>query len=203
MILGPGKKLHWLFVALGVAVSLFLSARLVGALLPDRHVDLLLTRPLAFNIAQERVKSSPSEEFIKSLERGAVELIPFPNRNLFEEWIKPNPREADFRIGPETHNLPLIYKGIFEEADGSLVAQVNFEGRSYFVKALQEIQGWKIVSLTKEVLVATRPTGETVSFPYRQAVEDNKSFRPAIETEAVSPKVESVTVRTPADGELI
>ena len=85
-------------------------------------------------------------------------------RNLFERY---RPSEdffslVDIRLEP----LALIYKGRIEQHDGSLIAQVNWAERTYFVKEGESIDGWHIKAISSSQLSVQNKEGEILSLPY-------------------------------------
>ncbi|MBI4430152.1 MAG: hypothetical protein HY587_00375 [Candidatus Omnitrophica bacterium] len=85
-------------------------------------------------------------------------------RNLFERY---RPGEdffklVDIRLEP----LALTYKGRIEQHDGSLIAQVNWAERTYFVKEGESIDGWRIKSIQADALTVENSEGEILALPY-------------------------------------
>lgn len=85
-------------------------------------------------------------------------------RNIFERY---RPSEdffslVDIRLEP----LALIYKGRIEQQDGSLIAQVNWAERTYFVKEGESIDGWHIQSITADALEVQNAEKEILTLPY-------------------------------------
>lgn len=71
---------------------------------------------------------------------------------------------VDIRLEP----LALIYKGRIEQRDGSLIAQVNWADRTYFVKEGESIDGWHIQTISSGQLTVQNKEGEILTLPYLQ-----------------------------------
>ena len=148
------------------------------------------TALFAFDPALEDDTASEAGRFLSLLKETRPEPV-FPRRNLFEEWLGEeaiDPRFTLIRI--ERMDPPLIYQGVMEEGEGLLTAQVNFEGKSHFIKEGSELKGWKILSLTKEKIEARSPEGEAIAFPFRMRVPGRVKFALILkEPEGVSYRV--------------
>ncbi|GEM_PF-2773244 len=85
-------------------------------------------------------------------------------RNVFERY-RPSEdffRLVDIRLEP----LALVYKGRIEQQDSSLIAQVNWAERTYFVKEGESIDGWHIKSITADALEVQNVEKEILTLPY-------------------------------------
>ena len=94
----------------------------------------------------------------------AQDISSVEQRDLFERY---RPSEdffnlVDIRLEP----LALIYKGRIEQHDGSLIAQVNWAERTYFVKEGESIDGWHIKSITADALEVQNVEKEILTLPY-------------------------------------
>lgn len=134
---------------------------------------------VAFDLSRERKITEEALHFLEEIrERSGGEAL-IPIRNLFEEWR--GPRITEIRLvleAVERKEPPITYKGLIEDEDGVITAQLNFEGVSKFVKEGDEVLGWRIERLTKEEARLTRPGGEEKTIGFRAEI-------PAIDARAV------------------
>jgi len=144
----------------------------------------------AFDPALEEDTASEAGRFLSLLKESKPEPA-LPRRNLFEEWLGEEAIKARFTlVRIERMDPPLIYQGVMEDPSGFLTAQVNFEGKSHFVKGGGELEGWKILSLAREKIEARSPEGEAIAFPFRVRVPGRVKFALIVkEPEGVSYRI--------------
>lgn len=58
--------------------------------------------------------------------------------------------------------LTVMYKGYIEREDGTLAAQLNWDGETRFVKSGDKIKGYKIFDVAKDAVIITGPDNKKI-----------------------------------------
>ena len=67
--------------------------------------------------------------------------------------------------------LPIVYKGFMDMPGGDIIAQVNYEQSTHFVRINDTIKGWSILRIDKKQLVAKGPANREIVFGYNKPVK--------------------------------
>ncbi len=130
---------------------------------------------LPFNPGKEQSISAKASEFLKGLEHGKKKNT-LLKRNLFEEW-KGDGSNSIYQLSAIEKVSPLaVYKGLMQDADGNLIAQVNFKNKSYFVREKDRIEDWGIETLTTEQIILKSQAGREITISYHTPTPADESF---------------------------
>ena len=124
--------------------------------------------PTAFHPENEPKTSAVAGALLLALKNPKFEGGDLLHRNLFEPWKAPPMVEVRLRLLSIRRKGPhVFYQGLMQEDDGSYIAQINFEGRSYFLKEGENVKGWGLETLTPEEILMRDPNGKAFRFTYR------------------------------------
>ena len=149
--------------------------------IPMTFALILLLTPAAFsaglpfNPGKEKSISTNAGEFLKGLEHLKKKHI-LLKRNLFEEWKGDGSNGVYQLAAIETVSPLAVYKGLMQDADGNLIAQVNFKNKSFFVREKDRIEDWEIETLLQEEIILKKHTGREISISYQTPTAANESF---------------------------
>ena len=92
-------------------------------------------------------------------------------RNLVCEYLEPKPPEPPF-IVKEIQTIPLniMYQGVIELGKNKLLAQINFEGKTYFLKIGDFFADYKVKEISKDSCIVLDVNGKEVRLPYKRKV---------------------------------
>lgn len=106
---------------------------------------------------------------------------PFPMskyQNLINRNIFIPPKTETIVFSPDTLkitsiervNLPFIYNGFIQTSNGALIAQISWEGRTYFVKNGGRIKDYKITEISRNVIKIERG-GEELFLEFKKSAK--------------------------------
>ncbi|MDD4878870.1 MAG: hypothetical protein PHR22_00245 [Candidatus Omnitrophica bacterium] len=90
---------------------------------------------------------------------------PLIDKNIF---IKPEPPPDVFTpdklvlISVSAVPLPFMFNGFIEKSDGSIIGQINWSGKTYFVKKGQKLKDYKITDINSKILKMENKDGQII-----------------------------------------
>jgi len=92
-------------------------------------------------------------------------------RNFICEYQEPKPSEPPF-IVKEIQIIPLniMYQGVIELGKDNLLAQINFEGKTHFLKIDDFFADYQVKEITKDFCVVLDVNGKEIRLPYKRKV---------------------------------
>lgn len=92
-------------------------------------------------------------------------------RNLFYEYHESEDAAKPF-IVKEIKTVPLnfIYKGLIELPSNKVIAQINFENKTYFLKPEEFFAEYQVKEITKERCMVLDAKGKELELPYQKEV---------------------------------
>jgi len=116
------------------------------------------------------------EEYDKLLEKAhkpksISEYAKLLEKNLFYEYVEPTPPEPlfivkDIKLVP----LDIMYQGFIELPDSSLVAQINLEDKTYFLREGKLFADYKVTKITKEFCIVLNERGKEMRLDYKRKI---------------------------------
>ncbi|MDD5072785.1 MAG: hypothetical protein PHX64_03220 [Candidatus Omnitrophica bacterium] len=109
--------------------------------------------PNSFSYVEELLKSPYAVSRYK----------PLLDKNMF---IKPEPPVKVFSpedltlVSVTAVPLPFMYKGFIEVSDGTIIGQINWSGKTYFVKKGQKVKDYKVTEINSKIVKMENKDGQ-------------------------------------------
>ncbi|MFH1857265.1 MAG: hypothetical protein ABH836_08620 [Candidatus Omnitrophota bacterium] len=164
------KIIFGIFVLLFITV--FVVARL-GAIRRVEKVNFPKANKTVGISEEERVKFENYDKIIGEARKpeslGKYEF--FKQRDFFHEYEEAVLPEQPF-IVKEIKQIPLniIYKGLIELSKDKVIAQVNFNDKTYFLKEGESFGEYTLRETTKDFCVISSNENKEMKLPYRQEI---------------------------------
>lgn len=137
-------------------------------------------------------KGSPYSEIIERLRS------PFPlsrysglvTRNIF---VKPEKAPVIFSpdslrvVSIQPIRLPFIYNGFIQTADGTIIGQISWSGKTYFAKKGGKFKEYKVIDINKKAMTVENKNGQLLVLDYK---------KPAKGTELIAKLYNSIDDKT-------
>ncbi len=92
-------------------------------------------------------------------------------KNLYYEYEEPKPPESPFMVKEiEVIPLHIMYQGVIELGKDKLLAQINFEGKTHFLKTGDFFADYEVKEITKDACVVLNDKGKEIRLPYKRKV---------------------------------
>lgn len=122
---------------------------------------------------RDRLQFRSYDELIRKI-RKPKSLSAYPylsKRSLCYEYEEPKPPEPPFMVKDiQVIPLNIIYQGVIELGGGELLAQVNFEGKTHFLKAGNVFADYEVKTITKDFCIVLDAKGKEKRLPYKRKV---------------------------------
>lgn len=130
--------------------------------------------PGKFDISgTEEIEFEKLDKLIKKISEPAdvLNYSALAKRNLFYEYEEPKAEELPFYIKDiEAVPLDIMYMGLMELLDNKLVAQINFRGKTYFLKKKDVFGEYTVETITKDSCIILNQENEQLKLPYKKQV---------------------------------
>ena len=113
-----------------------------------------------------------AEEMLKS-PFAAVRYQPLIEKNIF---VKPQPPPEVFTpeklalISISQILLPFKYNGFIQKSDGTMIGQINWSGKTYFLKKGDKFKDYRVLEINSKILKIENKDGQLV-MEYKKAVK--------------------------------
>ncbi len=135
--------------------------------------------PPTFDLNSEKISNSKTEveqspedlsDYTTMFERLKAQFDISRFKGLFDRniFIKPEKRVVIFNpenlklLSTEPITLPFMYNGYIQAANGAIIAQVNWDGKTYFVKEGEKFNGYKVIAIQRKRLTVEEKEGQLI-----------------------------------------
>ena len=153
------------------AVRMFLSVQKA-----QKHDEMF--SPIAFDKKKEPLFSEKYESLKESYENRVLlpEKYSF-SRNLFAPVSEEKEPEAPFIVRDIVYEpLFFTYMGHIEKGPMELIAQINSNKKTFFIKEGERMQGWTVWRITKERVFARNESGDETELFLRKQMFAKKPY---------------------------
>ena len=101
---------------------------------------------------------------------------PLFDKNMF---IKPEPPPEVFTpekltlISVSAVPLPFMYNGFIERSDGTIIGQINWSGKTYFVKRGQKLKDYKVTEINSKIVKIENKDGQ-ITLDYKKPAKSKE-----------------------------
>jgi hypothetical protein len=164
------KIIFAIFLVCFIVIVMTTKTGLIKEVEPIRYPKM----PKEFNVPkEEHLQFEKYDELIKKVRRPKTlsDYSSLGERNIFYKYQEPKPPQAPFVVKKiQAIPLGLIYQGVIELSRNRLIAQINFEGKTYFLKEGDVFADYEIKEITKDYCVVLDAKGKKIRLPYKRRV---------------------------------